>query len=132
VGSREVILQMELAGEPTCTTATSWLGYCFLIDSDKNGTTGTIHTAYGSLGIDARICVEYDVSTCAFTSTLGTATVTTDPETGVATLEITTTVDQLPSIDFYWIAAAQQDSAFVRLPAVDDYGAWTTLERSMH
>jgi len=132
VPGREVILRMELDGEPSCPSGSTFLGYCFLIDSDMDGMTGTTDPAFGTLGIDARICLECNETTGNFESTLGTATVETDSETGITTIEIYTTIDQLPSIEFDWISACQEDSVFVRLPALPDYGTWTTIERSMY
>jgi hypothetical protein len=132
VVNRKLALRMELAGAPPCAPGPSFLGYCFLLDTDKDPLTGTTHPAFGDLGIDARICAECDPAAGSFKSPLGEVTISTDPGTGVTTVEILTMVGLLPSIDFRWIAAAQEDSTFVRLPALPEYEEWTTLERSRH
>jgi hypothetical protein len=130
VSNREVLLRIQLAEPPGCRIAAN---YGFLIDADKNPATGTTDAAFLNLGIDARISARCDPRTGSFVSSVGSATVTVNPADGTALLEILTTVSQLPSVDFQWIAFAQENTFFTRVPDdPDDPGAWSTLEIAEH
>jgi hypothetical protein len=132
VVNREVRLIIEVDAAPSCTSGSPFLTFGFLVDADRDSTTGTTDPAFGDLGIDARLCADCDPATEAFVSPLGPVTVTTDPGSGATTIEVITTVGQLPSVDFDWIAIAQEQSTLVRLPALPETGHWTTLERSLY
>ncbi len=132
VPSRQVALRIKLAAAPLCNAATGALTYGFLIDSDKNPATGDASAAFSDLGVDAQASMRCDPGSAAFTSPLGTVVVTTEQATGVTTLELLTTVAQLPSTDFRWIAFAQETASFSRLPKEPDHGAWAILERRLH
>ena len=53
---------------------------------------------------------------------------TTDPGTGETTVRVDTTVDQLPSVDFLWVAYAFDNAEMGRLPEPGEYGHWATIE----
>jgi len=128
VPARAVRLSLELAGAPSCTPATGYLAYGFLIDADKNAATGLSPAAFQPLGVDAQAVALCDPGTSAFRSLLGDVTLATDPMTGATTLAIETVVAKLPSLDLHWIAYAQEVSRFIRLPAAPGHSAWATHE----
>jgi hypothetical protein len=130
VANRQVVLRIQLAQTPSCTSRTN---YGFLIDADKSAATGATDPAFSNLGIDARISARCDPRTGSFVSSVGPVTITVDAVTGTALLEILTTVSRLPSVDFQWIAFAQEDTLFTRLPEdPNEPGAWATLEITEH
>jgi hypothetical protein len=122
------VLRITLASTPVCTAATGFLVYGFLIDADRDASTGLTGAPFADLGADARVSARCDPATGAFSSGVGPVTVTTDPASGDGILEIVTTVGNLPSISFDWIAFAQEGSRFVRLPEEPRHGTWAILE----
>lgn len=132
VSERQLVLRLEVAAAPRCTSATAFLAYGLLIDADKDAATGLTGPAFEGLGVDARLSAQCDPVAGRLLSPLGPVNVTTDQATGVVRIEIRTTVDQLPSIDFLWVAFAQEGSTFSRLPKEPEVGAWTTFERSLY
>jgi hypothetical protein len=129
VPQREVVLSIEVAEAPTCTSQTGYLSYGFLIDSDLDPATGPSADAFAGLGVDARMNATCDPATGAFAVPAGMTVTVTPTSNGGATVEIHTTVGSLPSVEFDWIAFAQKDSTFVRLPAAPEHGTWSTSER---
>lgn len=127
VASRSVALRIGLAGLPPCNATTSPT-YGFLIDADKDGNTGS---SLAGLGVDARVSAECDPATGEFVSPDRTVSVTTDPASGTATVDIRTTVGLFPSVDFWWVAYAQQGTRLFRLPEDPGHGGWATGEISL-
>jgi hypothetical protein len=129
VPGRSVTLQLTVNGTPVCNATTGFLAYGFLIDADSDPATGLSDVAFQNLGVDARVTAICDAPTGAFVSQVGTVTVTSGG--GTTTIEILTTVDRLPSLEFRWIAFAQEDQVFSRLPQAPEYARWTTLEKGV-
>lgn len=125
IGGRTVLIQIEMQAPPPCDAGTPGLAYGLLIDADRDAATGV---PFAPLGIDARITAECDPASGAFVSALGAVTLTTDPGTGVTLLEILTTVNLLPSVDFHWLAYAQDGTILARLPDAPDFAGWAPLE----
>ena len=48
------------------------------------------------------------------------------------TIEIQTTVQHLPSLEFRWVAFVHWESILTRLPQVPDYGHWLTHEKGVY
>lgn len=131
VSGRQVTLRIRLAGPPDCGPSASSLAYGFLIDADKDSSTGAKDPALADLGVDARVAAQCDQSTRTFVSTLGRVVMSTDAITREATIEIVTTADRLPSVDFHWIAYATEAGVVLRLPEAPAHGAWATIERTI-
>jgi len=129
---REVTLSLELGVRPACNRDQPDLVYGFLIDADKDAQTGATDPAFARLGIDARISAECDPATGRFTSRGGSVALDTDPASGATVLTIRTTVEDLPSVDFYWIAFAHDDPTFVRVPDAPGFAAWAIAERALY
>ena len=123
--NRQVVLRIELSGIPNCTSSSPIYG--FLIDADKSNTTGTI---ISGLGIDARVSAECEPTTGIFVSPIGSVMVSTDANK--STIEITTLVKSLPSLDFQWIAFAYEEMLFIQLPDEPNYGAWAVHEKALY
>ena len=130
--TRPVTLSLEIAGPPVCSQAQPNLIYGFLIDSDRDAQTGSTDTAFLRLGIDARISAECDPSTGQFTSRVGAVELSVNPDTGATIIEIHSLVENLPSVDFYWIAFAHDDPMFIRAPEAPGFMTWAILERSTY
>ncbi len=127
VAARNVVLRMRLAGPVPSPCGPGFQAYGFLIDSDQNVTTGRPGPAFADLGVDARISASCNPVTGKFVSPLGPVTV----NTAGTVLEIQTTVGILPSVDFDWIAFAQDGTRFTRLPD-PGHARWTTFERVLY
>jgi hypothetical protein len=128
VDGRPVRFELVLADAPSCTVSTTDLRFGFFIDSDKNSATGLTDAALNDLGVDAKVEVKCDSTTQTYISSVGTATVTTNMSTNETTVRIDTTVDQLPSVDFHWIAYAFDNAEMGRLPDAGDHGHWAIFE----
>ncbi len=128
VVGRPVRLEIVLGATPACTVSTFDLRFGFFIDSDKSSSTGLTDSALNDLGVDAKIEVLCNSSTQTYQSSVGTVTVATDGGTGKTTVQIDTTVDQLPSVDFHWIAYAFDNAEMGRLPDAGEHGHWATFE----
>ena len=127
VASRVIVLEIELAGSPDCS-ANPFIAYGALMDVDEDPLTGLADPAFASLGVDARISAECDTATGLFVSNAGTVNVVNDPG-GTTVLSITTTVANLPAVEFHWIAFAWDNTDLTRLPASPDIAKWATTER---
>lgn len=111
--TRGVSVLIELQGAPDCASATEPLGYGILIDSDRKSSTGAKILGDVNFGADARISAECSGSDLV--SPGRSVTVTTDGVTGYTTVEIQTTVGELPSVHFRWAPYAEEGSAFYRV-----------------
>lgn len=111
--TRGVSVLIELQGAPDCASATEPLGYGILIDSDRRSSTGAKILGDVNFGADARISAECSGSNLV--SPGRTVNVTTDGATGHTTVEIQTTVGELPSVHFRWAPYAEQGTAFYRV-----------------
>ena len=126
--NRAIVLRLEVAGVSRCGGGVQPLVYGFLIDTDKDTASGVADEFTDPLGVDARISAECDPDTSRFVSPLGPVTVAIDSGTGITTVEIRTTVGLLPSVDFSWIAYAEEGTLLTRLPVQGSNGAWATIE----
>ena len=129
IKGRQAAVRIEVEEEPKCTAETLSLAYGILIDADRDTATG-VHEkkALGNLGVDARVSAECDPARGEFSSRIGSVTVE-ETEQGTALIEILTTVDQLPSVDFDWIGYATEDGRLTRLPAGKrERGSWAIFE----
>ena len=113
---------------PSCGSADTGLTYGFLIDSDRDPTTGEKDVAFASLGVDARVSAECDPSTGTFFSPLGDVDVGFDPDEQSTRVDIVTTVQLLPSVDFYWIAFAYEEPMLIRVPEAPEIATWAISE----
>lgn len=133
VPDRAVRLWIEVDELPACPSAGQDVRYGFLIDADRERATGLAPPAL-DIGVDARI-----TAVCRngeWRSPVGEVDVAR-AAAGPDRIEIRTTVDRLPSIEFLWIAYARMGNRVVGLPAPRPAGdgqpghsAWAILERS--
>lgn len=127
---RTVVLQIGLAGPPSCGS-TSSPTYGFLVDSDDSNLTGLSGIPFEPLGVDARLSASCDPATGLFSSPLGVVTTGTNQTTGSFFVDINSTEGKLPSLDFHWIAFAQDGTLFSRLPAEGNYSSFETIEEAL-
>jgi hypothetical protein len=127
VADRQILLTVEVAGQPSCGPTTGLLIYGFLIDKDKNPATGVQPPAFTDIGVDARIDARCDPGTGQFVSPVGTVTTSIKPSGGTL-IQILTTAGKLPSIDFHWFAFAENATTFTRLPHEPGHEVWATSE----
>jgi hypothetical protein len=132
VKNRPVRLAVELAAQPPCTGANTDLSYGFLVDKDQNAGTGSSLAVFSPLGVDAILVALCNPTTNLYSSTLGAVTVAQVVSSTTWLLEIHTTADSLPAVDFYWIAFSREGASFNRLPQPPDFSRWTTFERGLH
>ncbi len=126
--ARAVLIRLVVEAAPDCASATSPLSYGVLVDADRKPKTGTTVPGISTFGADARITAA--CSGGVLTSPGRTVQVSVDGGTGQATIEIATTVGELPSVQLRWAPYAMSgDQLFhVRAPA---WAEWTTSERTM-
>lgn len=129
VPGRGVTLRLSVAGPISCTPASGFLVYGFLIDTDSDPATGLSLPAFDVLGVEARVTATCDPPTGTFVCPLGPVTVTPGP--GFTTLEIRTTVAAMPALSCRWIAFAQQGAVFSRLPQAPEFSHWGTHEKEV-
>ncbi len=130
IAARVVVVELVLAGPPTCDATTPFLAYGILMDRDANPATGEGHPGYAPLGVEARVSADCDATSGTFFSNAGTASLTNNPD-GTTTVAITLTVADLPRVEFDWIAFAQEGDDLIRLPAAPDSATWAIMERSI-
>ena len=126
---RLATLTITVAGRPVCGRDGAALSYAFLVDADRSKATGAVTRAFGELGIDAKLEIRCDATTGRLSSTLGEVAV--QPAGGspqAHTIQLTTRVGRLPSVNFYWVAMAREGRRFDRLPAAGRSGAWRIAE----
>jgi hypothetical protein len=128
--ARQIVFTIEVAGAPVCLASTRLAWYGFMIDADKSHATGVTTPAFESLGVDAQIVARCDPASGTFTSAAGTVTVSPGLN-GTGLVQISTTAALLPSVDFLWVAFAENGTEFTRLPHEPDVQSWTTTERSL-
>jgi hypothetical protein len=129
VPGRGVALRLVVSGAPPCHAGTGVLAYGFLVDADSDPATGLTGVPFDDLGVEARLTATCDPVSGFFWSPLGTVTLT--PGTGTTTIEIRTTVERLPSLGFRWVAYAEENATFSRLPQSPEYAYWTTFEKGV-
>jgi len=116
VKDRKVVIRVRVSGAPACSIGGTASEFGILIDSDRTRRTGArSRKAYGDLGVDARIMVTCSLLQGTYFAPVGSVTVSSNAD-GTTTFEITTRVDQLPSVDFDWIAYATSGDRMVRTP----------------
>lgn len=131
VGSRMVSIELTLAGAPSCTGASPFIGYGILIDADLDPNTGLTASPFDPLGVEARVSAECDQASGLFLSEIGTVVVGPPGPGGEVLLTITTDVASLPSVEFHWVAFAIEGATFTRLPAIPEFGGWSIQERAI-
>jgi len=127
--TRTVVVELTLAGTPTCTGSSPFTVYGVLVDADLDPNTGITHAAFEPLGLDARLTAECDQSAGEFISEVGPVSVGPPGPGGETLLTITTTVESLPAVEFEWIAIAVENAALTRVPAAPDRAKWAIHER---
>lgn len=127
-GSRVIHLSITLAGPLPCAGRTGTLAYGFLVDADENPATGATNPTFADLGVDARLSVRCDPRSGRFLSPLGPVSRFFNRATGATKLRIPTTLANLPSVRFRWIAYAQDGATLTRLPAAPGSGAFLTAD----
>jgi hypothetical protein len=128
VGPRTVVVELTLAGAPVCGPAGPPLAYGIFVDTDRDPNTGLADPAFAPLGVDALVAAECDPGTGLFTSSAGAAFVGPGPG-GATVVAITTTVADLPAVEFEWVAFSLDDTDMTRLPASPSAAAWGIIER---
>jgi hypothetical protein len=133
VGKRDVVFRLDVLQKGHNGVQNHAISYGFFIDADRNSATGETGRRLGShnsprnfypLGVDARVSAEYDADGNLF-SPLGPVVATNIPAGGtsippgwqVVRVEIYSTIDLLPSVNFHWIAYVLEGQQFIRLPA---------------
>lgn len=123
--TRQVIVRLVIEAAPDCNTSPT-LVYGALIDSDRTTSTGTKITGIPNFGADARISAE-----CVSGSLVSpgrTVNVTVDGGTGNATIDIQTTVGELPSVYFKFAPYAQEGTSLEHVTG-QTWGVWTITEK---
>jgi len=123
---RVATLTITVAGRPICSRDSAALSYAFLVDADRYVKTGAVTRAFSELGVDAILEIRCDLTTGRLSSTLGDVAVQ-PADTSAAqahTIQLTTRVGSLPSVDFHWVAIAREGRRFDRLPKAGRSGAW--------
>ncbi len=129
VPNRVVLLRIELAGSVPSPCGPAFQEYGFLIDRDRDPTTGITDPAFEDLGVDAKVAATCNIVSGVFEGPSGSTVTITGPTLNV--IEIRTTVQRLPSLEFSWVAFAQEESLFTRLPESPSHGGWATHEISL-
>ncbi len=129
VVGRGVDIRIEVAEAPDCSGPVTNLAYGILIDSDKDQTTGfrKPNRLGKYLGVDAEVTALCIPSGGGFFSLFGPVTISTTSD-GTTIIQISTTVDILPSVDFHYVAFATDSGRFVRAPNKKKLGAWAIFE----
>lgn len=126
---RVVTLTITVAGRPVCGRDGATLSYLFLVDADRARMTGAVTRAFSELGVDAKVEIRCDPATGRLSSAVGEVAVQpADGSPQAHTIQLTTRVARLPSLNFYWIAMAREGRRFDRLPAAGRSGAWRIAE----
>lgn len=129
IEGRIVHLSIELTKLPVCDEENVNWQYGFLIDTDRDSTTGARHEAFSDLGIDAQIIVSCNSDSGKFTSNIGDV-ILSNGNSG-STITVETTVEKLPSVNFYFIAFIHDGTKLTRLPESSAAG-WAINEILMY
>ena len=129
VATRKVRLRLEVSAQPRCSAGAMNYEYGFLIDADRRRDTGVIPAALDSLGIDARVAIRCDQANARFVSSVGQVSVATDDN--VPRLQVVTTVDHLPSVDFHWTPYISAGTELTLLRSLPRVSRWAIFERSV-
>lgn len=126
---RVATLTITVAGRPECGPDGAALSYAFLVDADRSRGTGAATRAFSELGVDAKLEIRCDPASGRLSSAVGEVVVRpADGSPQAHTIQLTTRVARLPSLNFYWIAMAREGRRFDRLPAAGRSGAWRIAE----
>lgn len=121
--ARPVTIRLVMAAEPPCAGDPGFeLGV--LVDADADLGTGETGEAFEGLGVDAKLAIR-----CVggrLTSDVGAVTVAPADAVGKSVeLRVATTVADLPSLRFRWVAYAHDGAdGMVRLPEAPHASAW--------
>ncbi len=126
VKGRKILFSIELSELPLCNKQNELWQFGFLIDADRDSSTGLTDTAYSDLGVDASIVVKCNSATGDYVSNVGQ--VTTHKDVGSITINIETVAEALPSINFYYLAFAHDTKTFTRLPESPYSSGWAINE----
>lgn len=128
VSARVVLLRVEVAEQAASLCGAAVRRYGFLVDADRQPSTGQTAAAFPGLGIDAQLFAECNGG--AWSSPLGAVTVQPNASGTGSVIQIQTAAGLLPSGEFNWVAFARQGSRVTRLPA-SGAGYWTIAERAI-
>jgi hypothetical protein len=123
-----LVFRAVVHGAPPCSAARSNVSYTFFLDTDRTRTTGTRTKAIPEIGIERSVVIRCDFGAGRFTSASGPVTLTMlGGASPMWELAVSVPRRILPTFEFDWVAIAQEDVRFDRLPSAGEALVWRTL-----
>ena len=129
MAERGVVFRIITAGAAECSAARAGVTYTFLIDAWPWITADRRLDLAPELRAQAKVEFSCDAANRAWRSSVPGRVTVTRTAAGENALELATTLAELPSVDFRWIALASEGDVFVRAPGPGRTARWRIQER---
>ena len=129
MAERGVAFRVVTAGAAECSAARAGVTYTFLIDAWPWITTERRLDLAPELRAQAKVEISCDAANRTWRSSVPGRVTAARTAAGENTLELATTLVELPSVDFRWIALASEGDVFVRAPGPGRTAWWRIQER---
>lgn len=129
VAARPITIRFLVAGQPSCASQLHPT-YALLIDAFPWRTTHVSVPAFPELRFQSAIVIRCDAAGRLSTNVAGSVIVEPQPAGG-ASITLRTTLDQLPAVEFRWVAVASNGTDYTRAPAAGKYARWAIYERTL-
>jgi hypothetical protein len=132
MAKRRVTFRIVTAGRPPCSPDRAGIEYVFLLDAAPWHRKGVIVQVAPELRVHAKVAMRCDPMSGRFIASVAPGEVTISPAPDIAggtAIEAATTLQELPSVQFRWVALGTEGSDYVRAPEPGRSGIWRIHER---
>ena len=132
VGDRGVTIRFVVAARPTCEVSAGLRpSYLILADSFPWRNDHVDVPGFPELKFQSAITIRCEGAEPTLRSNVrGTIAVETAASAGAYAINLRTTVNQLPSLEFRWVAVATAGDSYTRAPSSGKYVRWVIHERT--
>ena len=131
ITARPITIRFVVAGEPSCASERRPM-YALLTDAFPWRRTHVSLPEFPELRFQKAIAIRCDATGRLAANIDGSVVVERllQPAGGVA-IVLRTTLDQLPAVEFRWIAVASNGTDYTRAPAAGRHARWAIYERTL-
>ena len=131
ITARPITIRFVVAGEPSCASERRPT-YALLTDAFPWRRTHVSLPEFPELRFQRAIAIRCDATGRLAANVAGLVVVERLPQpAGGVAIVLRTTLDQLPAVEFRWIAVASNGTDYTRAPKAGKYARWTIYERTL-
>ena len=132
VASRPITIRFHIGAEPSCAATRPKPTYALLTDAFPWRRAHVSVPGFPELRFQSAIVIRCDTEGRLAANIAGSVAIERAPQpAGGAAVTLRTTLDQLPAVEFRWVAVASNGAEYTRAPAAGKYARWAIHERTL-